>query len=95
MIDLSYQEAVQQIFEEMKAVIQRWADAMQRWAYRLDDEQARLLILVLPDSAQWLLGTPRHRRLTYRRRPKRRSSRRLAVQAKRARLDLDIYGKPI
>lgn len=103
MLDLNFEEAYAQAqarFAASLATIKQMAKGIERWGRSLSDAQAAALFLIYPpETVKWLLGKKRYYRLYARYRrvyrlPRQRSSRRLAVQAKRAARGLDIWGKP-
>jgi hypothetical protein len=103
MPDLPFAEAMQAAqprFQELLAAIRQCGRAMQAWGRHLSDVQAKALLLIYPpETMKWLIGKKRYYRLYARYRrvchlPKQRSSRRLAVQAKRAAKERDARGKP-
>lgn len=103
MPDLTFEQALTQAqarFAETLATIMQLATGIERWGRSLTDAQAAALFLIYPpETVKWLLGKKRYYRLYTRYRrvyrlPRQRSSRRLAVQAKRAARGLDIWGKP-
>src|SRR5579883_3067496 len=103
MPEFTYAEAMQAAqprFQELLVRIRQIGRAMQAWGRHLPDAQAKALLLIYPpQTVKWLLGKKRYYRLLARYRrvyrlPKQRSSRRRSVQAKRAALGLDAWGKP-